>query len=72
MPHWQVQEIWTSGDRIVVRGRASGTPVKPLFGVPPSGKRFETTSIDMFTVRHGKLSTAYHLENCLAAMDQIR
>ena len=68
---WEVRDVWTSGNHIVVRGRASGTPVKPFFGVPPSGKRFETTSIDMFTVKSGKLSTAYHLENWTAAMDQL-
>jgi predicted ester cyclase len=35
---WTIKEVWTSGNRIVVRGEASGTPVAPLFGVKPSGK----------------------------------
>ena len=69
--HWTIEDIWTSGDRIVVRGEASGTPVEPLFGVKPTGKSFRTISIDTFTVRDGKLATAYHVENWAAAMQQI-
>jgi predicted ester cyclase len=69
--HWIVKEVWTSGNQIVVRGEATGTPVAPLFGTKPIGKSFRTISIDMFTVRNGKLATAYHVENWAAAMQQI-
>ena len=70
--HWKVIDIWTSGDRIVVRGEATGTPVAPLFGTAPTGRSFRTISLDVFTVSHGKLSTAYHVENWSAAIDQIK
>jgi predicted ester cyclase len=70
--HWTITEIWTFGDRIVVRGEATGTPVGELFGAKPTGKSFKTISIDMFTVRDGKLATAYHVENWGGALDQIR
>ncbi len=69
--HWTILEIWTSGERIVVRGEATGTPTSPLFGVKPTGKGFRTISIDMFTVKDGKLATAYHVENWAAAMQQM-
>ncbi|MES3100577.1 ester cyclase [Sphingomonas faeni] len=68
---WSIKELWVSGDHIVVRGEATGTPVQPLFGAKPTGKSFRTISIDMFTVRDGKLATAYHVENWTAAMQQI-
>ena len=70
--HWTIKDIWTSGNRIVVRGEATGTPTGELFGVKPTGKSFKTISIDMFTVRDGKLATAYHVENWMAAMEQIK
>ena len=70
--NWTIKDIWTSGDQIVVRGEATGTPTGELFGVKPTGKSFKTISIDMFTVRDGKLATAYHVENWLAAMEQIK
>ena len=70
--HWTIKDIWTSGNRIVVRGEATGTPTGELYGVKPTGKSFKTISIDMFTVRDDKLATAYHVENWIAAMEQIK
>ena len=70
--NWTIKDIWTSGNQIVVRGEATGTPTGELFGVKPTGKNFKTISIDMFTVKDGKLATAYHVENWLAAMEQIK
>jgi predicted ester cyclase len=70
--HWTIEDIWTSGNRIVVRGEATGTPTGELFGVKPTGKSFKTISLDMFTVRDGKLATAYHVENWMAALEQIK
>jgi len=69
--HWKIIDLWTSGNRIVVCGEATGTPVAPLFGAPPTGKSFRTISIDMFTVTDGKLSTAYHVENWETAVQQV-
>ncbi len=70
--HWTIKDIWTSGNQIVVRGEATGTPTGELFGVKPTGKSFKTISIDMFTVRDSKLATAYHVENWMAATEQIK
>ena len=70
--HWTIKDIWTSGNRIVVRGEATGTPTGELYGAKPTGKSFKTISIDMFTVRDGKLATAYHVENWMAATEQIK
>ena len=70
--NWTIKDIWMSGNRIVVRGEATGTPTGELFGVKPTGKSFKTISIDMFTVRDGRLATAYHVENWMAAMEQIK
>jgi predicted ester cyclase len=70
--HWTIKDIWTSSNRIVVRGEATGTPTGELYGVKPTGKSFKTISIDMFTVKDGKLATAYHVENWMAATEQIK
>ena len=69
--HWTIEEVITSGDRIIVRGEATGTPVLDFFGVKPTGRSFRTMSIDTFTVKNGRLSRAYHVENWTAAMKQL-
>jgi predicted SnoaL-like aldol condensation-catalyzing enzyme/predicted ester cyclase len=68
---WTIRDIQTIGDQIVVRGEATGTPERELFGAKPTGKSFKTMSIDVFTVTGGKLASAYHVENWVGALQQI-
>ena len=68
---WTIEYIQTFADQIVVRGKASGTPTGELWGARPTGKSFSTMAIDVFTVRHGKLASAYHVENWMTALEQI-
>jgi predicted ester cyclase len=69
---WRIQDVLVDGDRIIVRGEASGTPVGPFFGVPVSGKSFRIMSIDIHTVKDGKLVEAHHVEDWASAMRQLR
>ena len=68
---WTIEDILVSGDQITVRGEATGTPERELFGAKPTGKSFKTMSIDVFTVKGGKLASAYHVENWVGALQQI-
>jgi DNA phosphorothioation-dependent restriction protein DptG len=68
---WEVMEIHTFGDQIVVRGKATGTPTGEFLGQKPTGKSFNTMSIDLFTVKNGKLASAYHIENWVEALQQL-
>jgi predicted ester cyclase len=69
---WEIKDLWVAGDRIVVLGEASGTPVETLFGVEPTGRSFRTISIDVFEVKDGKLSSAHHVENWVGAIAQVK
>ncbi|HSY07813.1 MAG TPA: ester cyclase [Steroidobacteraceae bacterium] len=68
---WTIKDVLAVGDQIVVRGEMTGTPTGELFGTRPTGKGFRSMSIDLFTVKSGKLSSAYHVENWVRAMQQI-
>jgi len=69
---WSIKDIMVSGDRVIVRGQATGTPTGEFWGVPPTGKSFNTMAVDVFTVRGDKLAMAYHVENWVGAIQQIR
>ena len=69
---WRIVEIHTFGDRIVVRGEATGIPTGEFCGAKPTGKGFRTMAIDLFTVRDGKLAAAYHIENWMSALEQMK
>jgi predicted SnoaL-like aldol condensation-catalyzing enzyme/predicted ester cyclase len=68
---WTIKDVLTLGDQIVVRGEATGTPVGELWGAKPTGKSFKTMAIDIFTVKNGKLASAYHVENWVGALQQL-
>lgn len=68
---WEIKEVLVSGNRVVVRGEASGTPAAAFMGVPHSGKSFRIMSIDIHTVEGSKLTHAYHVEDWMSAVRQL-
>lgn len=69
--NWEVQEMIAEDDKVVVRGRATGTPKGPLFGVDGKGKSFDILTIDIHTVEDGKIVTSYHVEDWAGALQQL-
>ena len=69
---WSITDIMVSGDRVIVRGEATGTPLGEFFGARPTGLGFKTMALDVFTVRGDKLASAYHVENWVGAIQQIQ
>jgi predicted SnoaL-like aldol condensation-catalyzing enzyme len=68
--HWEIKDLMVNGDTIIVRGKATGTPTCEFWGVKPTGKSFNTMSIDIFAARDGKLASAFHVENWSYAVEQ--
>ncbi|HRE21829.1 MAG TPA: ester cyclase [Rhabdaerophilum sp.] len=68
---WEIEQIVQSGDIYVVRGRATGTPKGPLFGVDGKGKSFTIMSIDIHKIENGKIATSHHVEDWAGALRQL-
>jgi predicted ester cyclase len=69
---FDIKEVLVSGDRIIVRGEVAGTPAQALFGAPPTGKSFRIMTIDIQTIRDGKIAKTFHMENWLSALGQLQ
>jgi ketosteroid isomerase-like protein len=69
---FDIKEVLVSGDRVIVRGEVTGTPAGDLFGVPRTGKSFRIMAIDIQTIRNGKITKTFHMENWLSALGQLR
>jgi ketosteroid isomerase-like protein len=69
---FDIKEVLVAGDRVVVRGEVTGTPAGELFGVPHAGKSFRIMAIDIQTIKEGKISRTFHMENWLSAIGQLR
>jgi predicted ester cyclase len=63
--------VLKSGNRVIVRGEASGTPAGDFMGVRHGGKSFKLMSIDVHTIADGKLTRSYHLEDWMGAVRQL-
>jgi predicted ester cyclase len=68
---WEIKEVLVSGNRVTVRGEATGTPAGEFMGVPYGGKSFRLMSIDVHTIEAGKLVRSYHIEDWLGAVRQL-
>lgn len=69
--NWNVEEMFQDGNRVIVRGRATGTPTGPMFGVDGGGKSFDIMSIDIHTIEGGKIVRTYHVEDWAGALGQL-
>jgi predicted ester cyclase len=68
---WQIKEVLVSGNQVTVRGEATGTPSGEFFGAPHSGKSFKVMSLDVHTLRDGKMIRSYHIEDWMGAVRQL-
>lgn len=69
--NWKIEDFLQAGNKFVVRGRASGTPKGPLFGVDGAGKSFTIMSIDIHQVVNGKIAVSHHVEDWAGALRQL-
>lgn len=68
---WEVLDIMVAGDKVIVRGKGSGQPVGEFMGIPANGKGFQIMSIDIHTLKNGKIVETYHLEDWVTAIGQL-
>jgi predicted ester cyclase len=68
---WKIREILVSGNQVIVRGEATGTPAGEFMGAPHTGKSFKLMSIDVHTLEGGKMVRSYHIEDWLGAVRQL-
>lgn len=69
---FNIQDVLTTDDRIIVRTTITGTPGGKFMGISATqGKSFEINAIDIHTIKDGKLSELQHVEDWSAAIKQV-
>jgi predicted ester cyclase len=70
---WEIQEMLQDGDRVIVRSLATGSPKGDFMGLSTDGsKSFKIMSIDIHTVKEGRVVRSYHIEDWMTAMMQLK
>jgi len=69
---WEPQDVLVSGNQVVVRSIATGSPCGPFMGLTLDGSRaFRIDTIDIHEVVDGKIARVHHLEDWATAIKQL-
>jgi steroid delta-isomerase-like uncharacterized protein len=69
--HLTIDEMITHGDKVWARMTARGTHRAPFMGVPPTGKSFTITVIDVCRLEDGKIVEHWGVPDRFALLHQI-
>ena len=66
-----VEDVIAEGDRVVVRWTGSGTHVGEFMGIPPTGRPFTISGIDIYRIADGTMVEHWHVVDQLALLGQL-
>jgi len=69
--HWTIDEIFSAGDRVVVRWTGTGTHVGELMGVPPTDRPISVEATSIFRIADGKIAEEWTVWDALGLLQQI-
>ena len=68
---WDVQEIFSAGDKVVARWIGRGTHVGELMGVEPTNKPIAVEAISVFRIADGKIAEEWTVWDALGLLQQV-
>ena len=69
--HWGIEELFSAGDKVVVRWTGSGTHVAEVNGIPATGKEIAVDAITIHQLRDGKIAESWEVWDTLGFLQQI-
>jgi ketosteroid isomerase-like protein len=69
--HWGIEEIFSAGDRVVVRWVGSGTHVGEVNGIPPTNKPVRVDAISIHRMEGGKIAETWEVWDTLGFLQQL-
>jgi steroid delta-isomerase-like uncharacterized protein len=69
---WTVDDLITSGDKVVARGHGRGTHQGEFLGVPATGRSIGWSAIHIFRVENGRLAERWWQADVAGIMEQLR
>ena len=66
-----INDIIAEGDKVVTHVTGYGTHTGELFGIPPTGKRFETEGISIRRIANNKIAEHWAVVDMLSVMQQL-
>ena len=68
---WTIEEIFSAGDRVVVRWTGTGTHLGEINGVPATGNRIRVDGITIHRISGRKIAETWQVWDTLSLLQQI-
>ena len=69
--HWEIEEIFSTDDRVVVRWTGSGTHVGEINGIPATGRAVRVDAISVHRMAGGRIAETWEVWDTLGFLQQI-
>jgi steroid delta-isomerase-like uncharacterized protein len=69
--HWEIEDIFSAGDRVAVRWTGSGTHVGEVNGIPPTGKSIRVDAVTIHRIDGGKIAETWEVWDTLGFLQQL-
>src|SRR5687768_1016045 len=63
--HWQIEDLFSTDDKVVVRWTGSGTHVGEVNGIPPTGQKIRVDAITIHRMAGGKIAETWEVWDTL-------
>lgn len=69
--HWQIEEMLSAGDRVIVRWTGTGTHIGEVNGIPPTGRAIRVDAITIHHLRDGRICETREVWDTLGFLQQL-
>lgn len=69
--HWEIEDILSAGDKVVVRWTGSGTHVREVNGIPPTGIAVQVDAISIHRLEGGRIAETREVWDTLGFLQQV-
>lgn len=69
--HFEIEDMFSSHDRVVMRLRMRGTHREELLGVPGTGKTIEINEMNIYRIAEGKIAETWQLPDYAGLLRQL-
>jgi steroid delta-isomerase-like uncharacterized protein len=68
---FRLEDLVAEGDRVVARWSQTATHAGGFMGIPPTGRQFTITGIDIHQLRDGRLAEHWHVVDLYGLLQQL-
>lgn len=69
--HWGIEDLFSAGDKVVVRWTGTGTHVGDMNGIPPTGRSIRVDAISVHRMAGGRIAETWEVWDTLGFLQQL-